>query len=173
MVKVFKPDNSSILDLLRQPKDFTPVWVFLGGSIEMGAADFWQDKVISYLQEEFGQDTEVHVYILNPRRDNWDSSWVQSKDNELFREQVEWELSSLTAADVTLFYFDPNTKSPVTLLELGSKAADNSTIVYCPEGYFRKGNVDIFCEYNAIEAVDTWEEMLEALKIEIKIAHGY
>ena len=59
--------------------------VFLAGSIEMGKAENWQDKVERLLANE-------DIIIYNPRRDDWNSSWVQSKDNPQFREQVEWEL---------------------------------------------------------------------------------
>jgi len=61
--------------------------IFLAGSIEMGAAEKWQDKIVQAL-------TDKDVLILNPRRDDWDSSWKQTKDNKQFREQVEWELAA-------------------------------------------------------------------------------
>jgi len=43
-------------------------------------------------------------------------------------------------------YFDPNTKSPISLLELGLHANSGKMIVCCPKGFWRKGNVDIVCE---------------------------
>lgn len=167
MVRVFKPTDGPIVDLLMEPKSFSPIWVFLGGSIEMDTAERWQDKVIQYIQEAFGENEETHVHVLNPRRDKWENSWVQSKTNPMFAEQVNWELEALTAADVTLFYFDPNTKSPVTMLELGSKSGEAGVFVYCPEGFHRKGNVDLFCDFHGIEQADSWEEMLQLLEIEI------
>lgn len=45
--------------------------VFLAGSIEMGAAEDWQDKLTKLLNHPNID------YILNPRRDDWDST-VQS-----------------------------------------------------------------------------------------------
>ena len=92
--------------------------VFLSGSIEMGAAKDWQARVATALKRD------SNVVILNPRRDDWASSWVQSIDNPQFNQQVAWELDGLGKADVILMYFDPTTKSPITLLELGLCAAD-------------------------------------------------
>src|SRR5262245_59348634 len=89
--------------------------VFLAGSIEMGQADDWQSQLQRAL-------ADLDVVVLNPRRDAWDSSWVQSIDNPQFREQVEWELSGLEQAAVVAMYFAPATKSPVTMLELGLSA---------------------------------------------------
>jgi hypothetical protein len=57
--------------------------------------------------------------------------------------------------------FDPNTKSPVSLLELGLHAKERKLIVYCPEGFWRKGNVDIVCEAYKVKQVKTFEELLD------------
>lgn len=114
--------------------------IFLAGSIEMGKAEDWQ----SYAERELrGFDV-----IFNPRRDDWDLSMIQSKDNPQFREQVDWELFHITNADVVLFNFDGNTKSPITLLELGIILGRNMQDIYvvCPENFYRKGNVDITCD---------------------------
>lgn len=121
--------------------------IFLAGSIEMGVAENWQTKVEKSLA---GRD----ITILNPRRDSWDSSWVQSIDNPRFKEQVEWELSAQEKADYIFMYFDPATKSPISLMELGLFAKSGKLIVYCPEGYWRKGNVDIVCERYGVKRVD-------------------
>jgi len=132
--------------------------IFLAGSIEMGKAEGWQSKVEKALDGE-------EILILNPRRDDWDSSWEQKKENKHFSGQVNWELQGQEVADVILMYFDKDTQSPITLLELGlfGPSAGNM-IVCCPEGFWRKGNVDIVCERYDIQQVDTIEEMVEACK---------
>lgn len=129
--------------------------LFLGGSIEMGAADNWQEKLIKRLEEL----QVVDLDILNPRREHWDSSWVQDKRNPVFREQVEWELVCQEESDLNVYYFDPNTKSPITLLELGLFSSGTPVVVCCPDGYFRKGNVDIVCERYNIDTVVSLEEL--------------
>jgi hypothetical protein len=124
--------------------------VFIAGSIEMGKAVPWQAALVQALSDV------PNVILLNPRRSDWDPSWVQSRRNPQFREQVEWELSGQDLADVIAFYFAPGTLSPVSLLELGLAISDPDTelVVCCPEGYFRKGNVDITCERYDVNQVD-------------------
>ena len=136
--------------------------VFLAGSIEMGMAEDWQAKVGAGLDKST-------VCIYNPRRDQWDASWEQDISNPQFKEQVVWELDNLEISQVKLFYFDPNTKAPITLMELGLAAAEYNAdwkpdlehmIVCCPKGYWRKGNVDIVCERFAIQQVATLDDLI-------------
>jgi hypothetical protein len=143
--------------------------IFFAGSIEMGKAENWQATLTSDLAKFNGT-------IFNPRRDDWDSSWVQTIKNKQFRQQVEWELNALEAADVIVFYFDPNTQSPITLMELGlhagiKQAVDGpykTIIVCCPEGYFRKGNVDILCKKYKINSTETYLSLVKNLKSILK-----
>jgi hypothetical protein len=128
--------------------------VFLAGSIELGSARNWQ----TFLEDQL---SALNIIILNPRRDQWDSSWVQSKANPQFREQVEWELSALEKTNVIAMYFEPNTKSPVSLLELGLFARSGKMVVCCPPGFWRKGNVDIVCETYSVKQVDSLNELSE------------
>lgn len=132
--------------------------IFLAGSIEMGAAENWQDKVIAAL-------ADYNVEIFNPRRPDWDSSCVQSIHNKQFNEQVNWELDALDDTDIIAMYFDPNTKSPITLLEFGLFAySDKEITLCCPEGFWRKGNVDIVAKRADIVQVNTLEELIKDLK---------
>jgi hypothetical protein len=123
--------------------------IFLAGSIEMGLAEKWQDKVVASL-------AHLDVCVLNPRRNDWDSSWAQSINNPQFYEQVTWELDGLRDADLVFFYFDPCTKSPITLMEIGIAAQSHANVVVCcPKGFWRKGNVDILCKRFNISMVKT------------------
>jgi hypothetical protein len=135
-------------------------FIFLGGSIEMGEAEEWQNRVISALND-------CNVTILNPRRDNWNTTIKQSIDDPEFFEQVNWELDALWNSNLIIFYFDPNTKAPITLMELGLMANENNVIVCCPDGYWRKGNVEIVCERYEIPLVNSLEEMITSIRLEI------
>lgn len=151
---------------LKAPEEMkikTAHWtMFLAGSIEMGTATKWQNVVADRLK---GYDDSL--VLFNPRRDDWDASWEQSIHNEKFAEQVRWEISKLTAADMVLFCFDPDTKSPITLMELGIIAGmelgDSAREVYvvCPTGFWRKGNVDIICEKCGIRVFESLDEALD------------
>ena len=136
--------------------------VFLAGSIEMGVADNWQVRVERAL-------SDLDIIIYNPRRDDWDSSWEQSIENPQFRQQVEWELGALECADIIALYFDPTTKSPISLLELGLFCVPlqvvwrQKIIVCCPTGYWRKGNVDIVCQRYRIRQKESLEELVDGV----------
>ena len=131
-------------------------WVFLAGSIEMGKAVDWQTEVASALSQ---------YTILNPRRDDWDNTWEQSIHDVRFLEQVEWELEGLAAANLTLFYFAPDTFSPISLLELGLQAGrSRPTLVCCPPDFYRRGNVEIVCAHSNIPLVDSLEELISVAK---------
>lgn len=134
--------------------------VFLAGSIEQGAAEDWQQKCVDTLKD-------YPIHFINPRRDSWDSSWEQSINNEKFKEQVTWELDGLDAADFIILFFDKETKSPISLLELGIHASSNpkKLLVVCPEGFWRKGNVDIVCERYKVKQFDNLDELLGIFKI--------
>lgn len=134
-----------------------PRSIFLAGSIEMGTAFNWQTKVSNSLADQ-------NIMILNPRRDDWDSSWTQSIENDQFRTQVEWELAALERARIIVMYFDPNTKSPISLLELGLYASSGKLVVCCPEGFWRKGNVDIVCKKFNIKQASSLEELITIVK---------
>ncbi|MCB9752111.1 MAG: nucleoside 2-deoxyribosyltransferase domain-containing protein [Myxococcales bacterium] len=123
----------------------------------MGAAAPWQDEVTAALGE-------LDVLVLNPRRDAWDSSWAQRIDNPQFREQVEWELEAQERASVIAMYFDPNTRAPITLLELGLFARGGRLIVCCPEGYWRKGNVDVVAARYGIARAESLDALIVATR---------
>lgn len=138
--------------------------IFLVGSIDMGVAVNWQERVEQEL-------ANFDVVICNPRRDDWDSSWVQDISNDKFREQVEWELDHIEGADFVIVYFDPNGPAPITLLELGTisqfRYAGDKVVVCCPEGYWRRGNVQIVCDRYGIPLYETLDDAITALKLRL------
>jgi hypothetical protein len=76
-------------------------------------------------------------------------------------------MDMLSQVDYKFFYFAPDTKSPISLLELG-KYGDNNCIVCCPNEFWRKGNVDIFCVRNNILLFDNLEDAIGALITKIR-----
>lgn len=150
------------MKVVMPPERFNPdgkFTVFLAGSIEMGKAEDWQTE----FSEKF---CPYDINILNPRRKEWDSSWVQSIDNPMFREQVEWELKCLSMSDLILMYLQPNTMSPISMLELGLFANSGKLVVCCPDGFWRKGNIDVVCNQHP---VITCENKLDFLRIATNI----
>jgi len=130
--------------------------VFLAGSIDMGAAKDWQTDLVVALGAR-------DITILNPRREDWDSSWKQSIDEPQFREQVEWELDGLERADLVAMWFAPDSVAPITLLELGLTARADKLVVGCPAGFWRKGNVEVVCARFDIPLATDWAAFVAAV----------
>jgi len=150
MIEIKAPDDS-------QFETFDKI--FLAGSIEMGKAEKWQDKLANDLKNE-------KIILFNPRRDDWDSSWVQDPDpGTQFHQQVNWEIDHIRRADMVVFYFDPKTQSPITLMELGYCIGTNANIVVCcPKEYFRHGNVVIMCRLLGVTPVETYDEFVTKIR---------
>ena len=155
MIEVKAPEYPVMSAVLRKS-------IFLAGSIEMGTAENWQDRIIKELSDV------NQLIIYNPRRDGWDSTIEQKMDNVIFNEQVVWELRNLEKATCIPMYFQPGTKSPITLLELGLFARSGKLIVCCPEGFWRKGNVDILCREYEIRQVNSLDMLVLAVTDEIR-----
>lgn len=138
------------------PRDHRPK-VFLAGSIDMGKAADWQKSLIEALD---GTD----AVILNPRRTDWNPAWKPELADAHFAQQVNWELSALEQADVIVMYLAPGSQSPVSLLELGLHARSGKLIVLCPDGYWRKGNVDAVAARYPVAQVNTMDALIDAVR---------
>ena len=140
--------------------------IFLAGSIEMGSAENWQGKIEDILNNHIiGRE----ITILNPRRDDWDSSWKQEQTNVQFNNQVNWEMNMLNNSTIIFMYLSPETKSPISLMELGLHAQSRKMIVCCPNGFWRKGNVDIICTRYNIPLFNDFSEAVGALITKINL----
>lgn len=152
--QVIKPTSSN------QSQDNYP-GIFLAGSIDMGSSVDWQTEVQNKLDD-------CEVTFFNPRRDEWDSSWEQRATNPEFNGQVNWEMDKLEEADIIFMNILPESKSPITLLELGLHANSNRLIVCCPYGFWRKGNVEIVCHRFNVPLFNDFETAVAALRSRIK-----
>ena len=139
------------------PTEDSRLKIFLGGSIDMGKAENWQARIEKQL-------SSYDVIVFNPRRGVWKKEWKLVSTDKNFRQQVEWELAALESSDVIVMYFAPGSKSPISLMEFGLYAKTGKLIVLCPDGFWRKGNVDIVSEKYNISTVDTFNELIIELK---------
>lgn len=131
-------------------------WIFLAGSIEMGKAVDWQTATAKKLEPYIGT-------LLNPRRDDWDSSWEQTVKNAQFKEQVNWELDGLDKADYILIHFDPKTQAPISFGEFSAHYKSGKIFVSCPKGWWRRGNVEVMCDRAGIPLYESLEDATNAL----------
>ena len=137
-------------------RDRTKKSIFLAGSIEQGKATKWQEEITPiFLNKGWN--------VFNPRRDEWDATWKQEFGNPQFYQQVTWELNALENSDEILMVIEPNTLSPISLLELGLFARSGKLIVICPEGFWRKGNVDVVCHYYNVKLFNSLNDYLKTI----------
>ena len=140
-IRVFTPpydyDNGKNIEY-----DVIPLRVFLGGTIDNGKSIDWQKTLIGELNS---CDTVHPIIVYNPRRDEWYSS----EDHDEINKQVNWELSHLEDADIIVMNILGNSKSPISLMEIGLFAKNHKLIVFCNPNFYRFYNVRIVCErYN-------------------------
>jgi hypothetical protein len=131
--------------------------VFLAGSIEKQVEIDWQSRIAEALKNE-------NILLLNPTRFTWDSSWKTTADDAQFNEQVSWELEQLEKADLIILNLLPEAQSPISLLEFGLYAQSGKLIVCCPDGFWKKGNVDMVCRRYHVPQVKDVSELAEIIK---------
>ncbi|KAI1099981.1 hypothetical protein F4804DRAFT_320259 [Jackrogersella minutella] len=130
--------------------------VFLAGTTTKTDDRDWRNVLSEAL-------LDLPLTVINPYRSDWDSSWWEEITCVPFREQVEWELDMQDEADMVVLYFHPATEAPISLLELGLCARAKKAIVVCPEGYKKKGNVQIVCQRYNIEMVENIDALKQAI----------
>lgn len=141
--------------------------VFLAGSIEQGSAEKWASLVVQEMRKS--DNIKLDIVFYNPRRDDWDSSWEQKESNNQFNSQVNWELNRLEECDIIFMYLSPETKSPISLLELGKFAGRKQMVVCCPKTFWRRGNVEILCNRENVPLFEDLESAIGALKTKITL----
>ena len=140
--------------------------VFLAGAIDMGHAVHWQEKVVEHFKDKF---TDVDICFINPRRDDWDSTWKQTPDDPQFSEQVNWELFNiLHNADIVFVHFPEDSKAPIILLELGlALGSRQEVVVSCNPNFYRHGNVVITCDRFMQSVIAEWDTAMLELEFMI------
>lgn len=136
------------LELSEKPGRTT---VFLAGTIDMGSSIDWQAQADSL----FAAAGSGRYMLFNPRQENWDASRPGEMDY-----QVNWELEHLEEADHIIMNFLPDSKSPITLLELGLHARSGKLLVICPEEFYRYDNVRITCGKYGVRMFGSLEEAI-------------
>lgn len=139
------------------PPTYRKYSLFLAGSIEMGNAIQWQRRMVTFLEDQ-------PITVCNPRRGHWNPNITPEAKDKDFRTQVEWELKALEAASVICFFFDKNTKSPVTMMELGLWAHSKKVVVCCDAKFWKGGNVHLVCERYGIPCVTKFEDLIPEIK---------
>jgi hypothetical protein len=164
-MKHIKPDSSQLISIYT---DKTAAKIFLAGSIENGTARKWQEEIVKHFRI-------YDVIFFNPYRDNWDAEIKNSQSNPNFNNQVNWEMDKIEKSDIIVFNIEPDTKSPITLMELGfcigrlgSIHVSKRLIVRCPSEFWRAGNVELICTRYDVQLVRSFEELKGSLMTILK-----
>lgn len=155
MVRVIQPDSK---DNYYSPYSFK---VFFAGTIDNGNSEDWQkdlycrvamhDNLVITMGENYVTPEKLNITVFNPRRDNWKKD---ATDEDVIQ-QIKWEQDKLDESDLIIMYFAENSKSPITLLELGLYGQTGKVIVYCNNKFYRYNNVKQTCDKYLIEQHDT------------------
>jgi len=135
--------------------------VFLAGTIDNGDSLNWQDKVIIELINLGVKNLEIY----NPRREHWNNN----HSKEEIEKQIKWEQDHLDSADVIAMVLLDDSKSPISLLELGLYARTNKVIVFCTPKFYRWDNVRLTCEKYNITLIQDTHPTIIANKIIAKL----
>ena len=136
--------------------------VFTAGSIEMGNAVNWQPLMANHLRD-------LPITVCDPRRpdNDWNPAMARvPDDNGLtgMQAQIDWELNAQDRVTVICFFFDVDTNSPVSRLELGLFAKSNKVVVCCDDRYHKWDNVKATCERYKIPFAKTFEEFVPKVR---------
>jgi hypothetical protein len=156
------------------PRYGSNVRVFLGGSIDMGAARDWQSEVIQRAYDFENRD----ITFYNPRR-NGVFSGEQSIHNDAFATQVNWEMDRIQKCDIFLMFITAESKAPISLgefyfalgnfLDTDIPVADKTRIVVGVEpGFWRRGNIEVMCDRFSVPLLDNLDDVVYALESHIK-----
>jgi len=112
--------------------------VFLAGTIDSGNSTNWQEELIELCKHK-------DITFFNPRRKDWEGE-LSNKELEY---QIKWEQDHLDQADKIVMCLLDNSKSPISLLELGLYAQSGKLLVFCNKAFYRYDNVRLTCQkYN-------------------------
>ena len=140
-------------------KDENAIKIFLAGTIDNGQSDDWQYKLISYLcvykddgWNDLNEDLSLgDLIIYSPRRKNWNITAT----TEEIENQIRWEQDHLDAADIIVMYLVDNSKSSISLLELGLYGPQGKMIVFCTDKFYRFNNVKLTCRKYGIDLIES------------------
>ena len=130
--------------------------VFLAGTIDNGNSLNWQDKVIIELI-----NLGISCEVFNPRREHWNPNPTK----EEMEKQIKWEQDHLDKANIIAMVLLDDSKSPISLLEMGLYAKSKKLIVFCTPKFYRFDNVRLTCEKYHIPLVQDLHPLIIANKI--------
>lgn len=114
----------------------------------MGKSYDWQSQV-------FVQLADLDIDVYNPRR-------VTAPEN--IEEQIRWELEAMEKCDMIAMHYEPESKSPVTLMEAGLHMRSGRLVIHCPDGYWRRENVLVTADFYRAKMVSSLDALIQEIR---------
>lgn len=121
--------------------------IFLAGSMDVNVTNTWRNSIVNELYNTYD--------FFDPTIDNHDNL----TDTQM-RNHILWELKALELSDIVLLNLLPESKSPISLIELGMYVKTNKLIVVCPEEFYTSRYLEELCSYYK---VDLYKSLLDFL----------
>ena len=160
IISIITPEELNVVQKgpMKLPENIKSV--FLAGTIDNGNSFNWQDDIITEL---INSDKSCEIY--NPRRKHWNPN----PSKEEIENQIKWEQDHLDKADIIAMVLLDDSKSPISLLEIGLYAKSKKLIIFCTPNFYRWDNVRLTCEKYNIELIQDLNPLIITNKIISKI----
>ena len=110
--------------------------VFLAGSIDLELEGNWRNEIVEELKDDY--------HFFDPTRKEHNQM-----GNFEMQDHIKWELDALNMSNKILLNFLPDSKSPVSLIELGLYMMSSKLIVVCPKSFYKRRYIKTLCQkYN-------------------------
>lgn len=143
-------------DIALPIKEESKGYYFLAGSIDLNLPNNWRKEVIEELEDS--------VHFFDPIRVNH-----EMLNNAQMREHIEWELDALSLSDKILLNFLPDSKSPISLVELGLYAKTDKLIVVCPDKFYLRRYVSVLCNKYNVPFFNSLDKAIQYLKKSLEL----
>lgn len=144
MYTIIQPDKTTVHEEDTGGNKATTT-IFLAGTIEMGAGVRWHAdaarRIHQTLLDKTNDSTMPVLEFHNPRRD-------EGFTPEMAEPQIRWEQERLIGSDYIFMYLQPDTKSPISLLEFGQFIGTGKLYLSCSPDFYRYSNLIITAEYS-------------------------
>ncbi|SEC82566.1 Nucleoside 2-deoxyribosyltransferase like [Tenacibaculum sp. MAR_2009_124] len=111
--------------------------VFLAGSLSIDKIDNWRNTLVNSYSTNFD--------FIDPTNDNY----VLLNTSQM-EKHINWELEGLELSDIIFMNLLPESKSPISMVELGLYAKSNKLIICCPEIFYQYRYIKTIAKkYNA------------------------
>ncbi|GAB1856239.1 hypothetical protein MHTCC0001_10740 [Flavobacteriaceae bacterium MHTCC 0001] len=134
------------LPVKEEKKDY----VFLAGSIDLKLKGDWRSELINIVGDK--------VHFIDPTISNHDEL-----DDIQMKKHINWELDALNLADKVFLNLLPDSKSPISLIELGMYVRTSKLIVVCPEAFYQSRYIKTLCEKYNVPLFDSLNSAVNSL----------